>query len=93
MRRSVGAASADLACGSIRCNSDRGVAPRFDSALTYDAVVVGSGATGAVAAQTLAEQALQVLVLEAGPQLSAQQALGSEPVSYTHLTLPTILRV
>jgi len=40
------------------------VAPRFDSALTYDAVVVGSGATGAVAAQTLAEQGLQVLVLE-----------------------------
>ena len=79
MRRSVGAASADLACGSIRCNSDRGVAPRFDSALTYDAVVVGSGATGAVAAQTLAEQGLQVLVLEAGPELSAQQALGSEP--------------
>ena len=79
MRRSVGAASADLACGSIRCNSDRGVARRFDPALTYDAVVVGSGATGAVAAQTLAEQGLQVLVLEAGPELSAQQALGSEP--------------
>ncbi|MGB1002220.1 MAG: FAD-dependent oxidoreductase, partial [Prochlorococcaceae cyanobacterium] len=55
------------------------MARRFDPTLTYDAVVVGSGATGAVAAQTLAEQGLQVLVLEAGPELSAQQALGSEP--------------
>ena len=48
------------------------MARRFDPTLTYDAVVVGSGATGAVAAQTLAEQGLQVLVLEAGPELSAQ---------------------
>ncbi|MGA1131136.1 MAG: GMC oxidoreductase [Prochlorotrichaceae cyanobacterium] len=35
----------------------------------YDAIVVGAGATGGVAAQTLAERGLSVLVLDAGPQL------------------------
>jgi len=46
-----------------------------------DAIVVGSGATGGVAALALAEAGLQVLVLEAGPQLSAQRAFGSEPLN------------
>jgi choline dehydrogenase-like flavoprotein len=35
----------------------------------YDAIVVGSGATGGWAAKKLAEKGLQVLILEAGPKL------------------------
>ena len=35
----------------------------------YDAIVVGSGATGGFAAKELAERGLEVLVLEAGPYL------------------------
>ena len=34
----------------------------------YEAIVVGSGATGGIAALTLAEQGIKVLVIEAGPK-------------------------
>ena len=47
----------------------------------YEAIVVGSGATGGVAALTLAEKGIKVLVIEAGPNLNANQALGSEPIN------------
>jgi len=40
----------------------------------YDAIVVGAGATGGVAAKTLSEQGLRVLVLDAGPQRTPEAA-------------------
>jgi choline dehydrogenase-like flavoprotein len=38
----------------------------------YDAIVVGAGATGGVAAKVLAQRGLSVLVLDAGPQLGPE---------------------
>ena len=45
----------------------------------WDAIVVGSGASGGVAAMTLAEGGARVLVVEAGPDLTSTEAFGSEP--------------
>ncbi|WP_288245824.1 GMC oxidoreductase [uncultured Prochlorococcus sp.] len=47
----------------------------------YDAIVVGSGATGGIAALTLAEQGIKVLVIEAGPQVKRHEASTHEPKS------------
>ena len=47
----------------------------------YDAIVVGSGATGGIAALTLAEQGLKVLVIEDGPKIKRLEASNYEPKS------------
>ena len=48
----------------------------------YDAVVIGAGNGGLTAAVRLAQSGAKTLLVEK-----------HNPVSYTHLTLPTILRV
>ena len=47
----------------------------------YEAIVVGSGATGGIAALTLAEEGIKVLVIEAGPKVKRQEASNHEPKS------------
>ncbi|KGG15123.1 MULTISPECIES: GMC oxidoreductase [unclassified Prochlorococcus] len=47
----------------------------------FEAVVIGSGATGGIAALTLAELGIRVLVIEAGPNLNPSDALGYEPLN------------
>jgi len=44
---------------------------------TWDAIVVGSGPNGGMAAKVLSESGLSVLVLEAGPRLDPRRAFGA----------------
>src|SRR6266852_6855097 len=50
----------------------------------YDAVVVGSGAAGGMAAHVLTTHGLQVLLLEAGKKLPIEQELRSMQWPYEH---------
>ena len=45
----------------------------------YEVVIIGSGATGGMAALTMAKAGVRALVIERGPELEIDQALGTEP--------------
>ncbi len=45
----------------------------------YEVIIIGSGATGGMAALTMAKAGVRVLVIERGPQLEINQANGKEP--------------
>ena len=51
---------------------------------TYDAVVVGSGAAGGMAAHVLTSHGLDVLLLEAGKKLPIERELKSMQWPYDH---------
>src|SRR5271167_1458543 len=51
---------------------------------TYDAIVVGSGAAGGMAAHVLTSHGLQVLMLEAGKKLPIEKELKSMEGPYDH---------
>src|SRR2546428_3549616 len=55
-----------------------------DLSRTYDAVVVGSGAAGGMAAHVLTSQGMQVLLLEAGKKIPIEQGLRSMEWPYDH---------
>ena len=45
----------------------------------YEVIIVGSGATGGMAALTMAKAGVRVLIIERGPELEIKQANGTEP--------------
>ena len=51
---------------------------------TYDAIVVGSGAAGGMAAHVLTSHGMKVLLLEAGKQLPIDKELKSMEWPYDH---------
>jgi len=55
-----------------------------DLSRTYDAVVVGSGAAGGMAAHVLTTRGMRVLLLEAGRRLPIEQELRSMEWPYDH---------
>src|SRR2546422_8922810 len=55
-----------------------------DLSKTYDAVIVGSGAAGGMAAHVLTTRGLEVLMLEAGKKLPIEQELRSMQWPYDH---------
>ncbi len=56
--------------------------PEADLTKTYDAVIIGSGAAGGMAAHVLTSHGLQVLLLEAGKKLPIEQELPSMELPY-----------
>jgi choline dehydrogenase-like flavoprotein len=58
--------------------------PEADLKRTYDAIVIGSGAAGGMAAHVLTAQGLNVLMLEAGRKLDIDKELKSTEWPYDH---------
>ena len=58
--------------------------PEVDLAVTYDAIVIGSGAAGGMAAHVLTSQGMKVLMLEAGKKLDINKELKSIEWPYEH---------
>ena len=58
--------------------------PEVDLKTVYDAVVVGSGAAGGMAAHVLTTHGLKVLLLEAGKKLNTTKELKSMEWPYDH---------
>src|SRR5262245_48113493 len=55
-----------------------------DLTKTYDAIVVGSGAAGGMAAYVLTSHGMKVLLLEAGKKLDIEQELRSMEWPFDH---------
>jgi choline dehydrogenase-like flavoprotein len=58
--------------------------PEADLTRVYDAVVIGSGAAGGMAAHVLTSQGMKVLLLEAGKKLDINKELKSREWPYDH---------
>jgi choline dehydrogenase-like flavoprotein len=58
--------------------------PEVDLTRTYDAIVIGSGAAGGMAAHVLTSAGLNVLMLEAGKKLDIDKELKSTEWPYQH---------
>ena len=55
-----------------------------DLTRTYDAIVIGSGAAGGMAAHVLTSRGMKVLMLEAGKKLDIEKELKSMEWPYEH---------
>src|SRR5436190_22838669 len=58
--------------------------PEVDLRRTYDAIVIGSGAAGGMAAHVLTSHGMKVLMLEAGKKLDLDKELKSTEWPYLH---------
>src|ERR1051325_11969661 len=58
--------------------------PEADLKTVYDAIVIGSGAAGGMAAHVLTSRGMKVLLLEAGKKLNVEKELKSMEWPYDH---------
>src|SRR4026209_2604324 len=58
--------------------------PEVDLTRTYDAIVIGSGAAGGMAAHVLTSRGMKVLMLEAGKKRDIDKELKSTEWPYEH---------